>query len=251
MEVRQTKLNPVKARDESSQISNTTMINEQELEMNDLDQQEDSFEIKTKFISYVFSLINRQKKLKFGTAQISEFEMDGSISDELEFVKIALPRLQLNIDKIQLVNFSSDLVYGLNLTIKQRSIIGSKLVIFNSDVTYNEDEGLKFRRSIVEKKGYLESDENYFNLKEDLVTKGTKVVTLINTRVILFWRDVDLSELTVKRILSLGLLFLIKKMSYAELFFEINRLLPNGRYNVSIKSVDNSYVLIGIELPIF
>lgn len=173
------------------------------------------------------------------------------IDDDLEFVKVSLPRLKLDIDKIGLVKFTSDLVYGLKLYVQIKNIIRTRIVAFDKDVTYNENEGLNFRKSIVENRGFIYPDENYFNLKENLVSKGTKVTTLINTRVILFWREIELSENTVKRILSLGLLFLIKKISYAELFFEINNLLPNGRFNVSIKSVDNSYVLIGIELPIF
>lgn len=206
--------------------------------------------MKAKYLYYIFDFI-RNKRKDLELYQERELVLRNTIDDELEFVKIALPRLQLNIDKIGLVKFSADLVYGLKLNVQFKTLLGTRSLTFESDVTYNEEEGQKFRRSIIERKGFIYPEENYFNLKDELVTKGTKVTTLINTRVILFYRSVILSEDTVKRVLSLGLLFLIKKISYAELFFEINKLLPNGIFNVSIKYVDNSYVLIGIELPIF
>lgn len=226
------------------------MTSDIETDFYDIELSEDSISNRTEYLSAVFSYILSKKKI-LEMSQEREFEESNVKDDEIDLIRKALPRLQLNVNKIGLVNFSADLVYGLNLTIGYRSIIGLKYITFESDVTYNEDEGQKLRRFIIGKKGFIYPDENYFNLNENLVTKGTKVTTLINTRVLLFWRGIEINEITVKRILSLGLLFLIKKISYPELFFEINSLLPNGRYNVSIKYVDNSYVLIGIELPIF
>jgi hypothetical protein len=211
--------------------------------------QQDQLENKISYLSAIFAyIINRRNNL-LG----QELELDSSnfkIGD-IYLVNTFIPRIALDIDNLKVVRFSEDLVYGLKLSVNYKNFLASVNQNFDSDVTYNEDEGLKFRRLIMERKGYLDPEENYFYLKDNLLSEGTKVTTLINTRVLLFWRGIELSEYIVKRTLSLGLLYLIKRISYAELIFEIYSLLPNGRYNVSVKSVDSSYVLIGIELPIF
>lgn len=83
------------------------------------------------------------------------------------------------------------------------------------------------------------------------LAKNTKVTTLVNTRVILFWRNVRLEDTVKKRIISLGLLYLMRKISKAELLFYIREILPSGSLEVTIRYKVNTYVLIGVESPLF
>jgi hypothetical protein len=164
---------------------------------------------------------------------------------------VDLPRLNLNIKDKQMVRFSSDLVYGLNLDLHHKSIFGNNVIKFKDDITYNRDQGLKFKEYVTKRKSYLEEESNYFNIEDVKLTKSCKATSLINTRVILFYRNVNLVEIDVKRILTLGLAYLTNIITRAELFFEINNIIPKGRYEVTINAKEKSYVLIGIEPPVF
>jgi hypothetical protein len=157
--------------------------------------------------------------------------------------------LDLDLDRKKVVKFAEELVLGLDLTIQRSSKVGflTKTKKFAHDITYNVERGNSFRNEIISNKGYLSNEKNYFSVSDKYTTKNTSVVTLTNSRVILFWRGVKLDEEAIKKIITLGLGYLIKTLTYAELYHNIYQIIPDGDFNVSIRSKDNTYVLIGVE----
>lgn len=164
-----------------------------------------------------------------------------------------LPGFNINVETIDVVKFSSELLQNLNLLLNYRTkvYIVRNTYKFDETLSYNENQKKKFKRLVTEQDGYLENESNYFTVKKEFLSRNTKTVTLRNSRVILFWRKLELKDNEVKRILSLGLSFLIGSITLAELYFYVRRIVPKGIYEVSIRYKKNSYVLIGIEKPIF
>jgi hypothetical protein len=169
----------------------------------------------------------------------SEIDLDG------------IPKFSLKLDRMEVVKFSSDLLYDINLEIKVPKLFGDKSLEFDPSVTYDPNKGKRFRNTIIEKRGYLDEESNFFNMDRELAGKDANVILLKNSRVILYYRDVDLSTRVKKRILTLGMLFLVNQMSRAELLVYIRRELGSGVYEISINNKPNCWVLIGIEAPIF
>jgi hypothetical protein len=157
--------------------------------------------------------------------------------------------LNLNLDGKEMVKFVKDLVFGLDLTVKSAGRVGfnDRTRQFAESITYDVKEGNAFRNEIYENKGYLYDEGNYFWVDDKFTTPNTKVVTLRNSRVILFWRGFDFGELNIKRIISLGFCFLIRTITEAELYNEISKIIPKGDLSVSVKHKRDAYVLIGIE----
>jgi hypothetical protein len=162
-----------------------------------------------------------------------------------------IPKFSLELDRMEVVKFSSDLLYDINLEIKVPKLFGDRSIVFDKSVTYDSQKGKRFRSTIIEKRGYLDEESNFFNIDREIAGKDANVILLKNSRVILYYRDVDLSIRARKRILTLGMLFLVNQMSKAELLVYIRQELDSGAYEISINNKPNCWVLIGIETPIF
>jgi hypothetical protein len=163
-----------------------------------------------------------------------------------------IPTLTINTDLIKQTIFIFDLIFGLNMNLRfDRSFFPSDFIDFDYSVIYSEDVKDRFIDLIKNRKAYLHEDSNYFEVDESKISEGTLVRTLINSRVVLFWRDVSLSEVTIKRIMTLGLAFLIKGLSVSELVFYVKEVLPYGEFSVSVVHHESNYVVIGVENPLF
>lgn len=163
------------------------------------------------------------------------------------------PRFNLHVDKTNVVKFTSELLIGLDLTVCSNSIIGTsnKKTEFGENLSYNQSAKDLFKRLVLNKKGYLENESNYFYVDDKYVSENHKVVTLKNTRVLLYWSGIELNSLEIKRILTVGLNFLIGNMSYAELYYFVSTIIPKGTFEVEINYKANAFVLIIIEERIF
>lgn len=165
------------------------------------------------------------------------------------------PDNNLDLDKIKVVKFSSELLMNLDLQFNAKGKLFKKRnnLLFDKDVGYNSDEKERLNRVLITDKGYLNNEENYINVDPKFLTEFTKSITLRNSRVILYWRNLDIDFKTAQRILSLGLGYIIGAITKAELIYEIREAIVNETFDVSI-SIDykkNTYVLIGLEGPIF
>jgi hypothetical protein len=227
-------------------ISDETMQSDFDL---DIDLDLDSDNILPEQTSNVPAIINRIRELNI--FEESEIDEESIVDIINSLSKSELPRFELNVDNKKVVKFSTDLVYGLDLELSYKKLIGRTTLTFDENVTYDKDESSKFRNLITIKDGYLSKDENFFEVDSSKLSKNTKVTTLVNTRVILFWRNVRLEDTVKKRIISLGLLYLMRKISKAELLFYIREILPSGSLEVTIRYKVNTYVLIGVESPLF
>lgn len=194
-------------------------------------------------------IIRKKRLLSFDSSVQVNFDRD-QIFIELQNNKFKQDNY-LDVENKQAVKFSSDLVKDLKLIINYREFFKSKEKQFDETLTYVQDDSSLFKTLVLKKKGYL-SDKSDFNvIDSSMLTTKTKATTLRNTRVILFWRSLELKEYTISRILTLGLLFLIGNISLAELVFYIKLELPEGDFEVKIIQQKNNYVVIGIEKPIF
>lgn len=186
----------------------------------------------------------------------SEIEDKSAIINMLEdsvFVHddVGVPRFNLDLSRMDVVKFSSELLQNLNLLLSYKRLGFYRKKLFDETLTYNKLFGDSFKELVLDKHGYLEEEENYFELSKEYVSKDTNTILLRNSRVILYWRSFELDQIMIKRILTLGLLFLIGSINKAELYFYIRRIIPDGTYEISIRNKENSFVLIGIEKPLF
>lgn len=161
------------------------------------------------------------------------------------------PRFNLNVESMRMVKYTSELFESLDLNIISNHILGEKITLFSENLSYNERAKRKFKHLVIHRKGYLENISNYFFVDRKYVSDDSYVVTLRNTRVLLYWRGFDLEEHNVKRILTLGFCFLTGNLSTAELYYYISILFPKGSFEVNIKYKSNTFVLITIEKPLF
>lgn len=183
-------------------------------------------------------------------------DVGNKLNDDLKQILLSVdivPRFNLNVEEIKIVKFSSQLLENLNLILNYKRMLSMSRTTkeFDETLSYKRDMKQVFKKLVTKQDGYLDNESNYFYVDKQFLTKGTKTVSLRNTRVILFWRKIDIEDKVVKRILTLGLLFLIGEISIAELTFMIKKLIPNNTFEVSIKYKKNTYLLIGIEKPIF
>lgn len=176
-----------------------------------------------------------------------------SLSDYMKLTDQTYPRFNLDIDKMQVVKFSSELVMNLDLQLTSSRILGGeKTTIFSNDLTFNEGQKKVFKSLVLNRKGYLSEESNYFQVGDKYISEDAHATTLRNTRVILYWHSTaNLSDIQVKRILTLGLTFLIGEISRAELIVEIQKELPNGKFDLDLKYEKNRFVFISIKEPIF
>lgn len=222
------------------------MISSNFYELDDIDP--DSENIMYEF-NFVPDIIKRKRLLSFDSSAQVNLDKD-QIFTELQNDKFKQANY-LDVENKQAVRFSSDLVNNLKLVVNYKEFLLKKSKQFDETITYVQEESSLFRNLVLKKKGYL-SDKSDFNVVDSsMLTQNTKTITLSNTRVILFWRSIELKEYIIQRILTLGLLFLIGNISIAELIFYIKLELPEGNFEVKILQQKNNYVVIGIEKPIF
>jgi hypothetical protein len=170
----------------------------------------------------------------------------------LDKYKVTSPSLLTDVKRLDVVKFSSELLLNLDLSLKYNDrLFKGKTIRFSETLSYDNDVKLKARVIALDKNGYLFEDSNYFEVEKIHLDEYTNLTTLRNSRVLLYWREVEISEFVVKRLLTLGLWFLINIITKAELIFYIQQAINNNSYNISIKYVENTYVIIGIEGPIF
>lgn len=199
--------------------------------------------------SKVFDLV-KKKRIRENEEMIAKRErVNDLLSKNFKLKENFGLKLDLDLEGKKMAEFVDELVLGLDLTIQSSGKMRflTKTCRFAQNIAYDTKSGNAFRNEIISNKGYLYNEKNYFFVDDKYTTNGSNVVTLINSRVILFWRGVDLDETAVKRILTLGLSYLIKTLTYAELYFNISEIIPNGDFDVSIRSKDNTFVLIGVE----
>lgn len=162
------------------------------------------------------------------------------------------PGIELNMEKLDVVKFTSDLLLNINLDLTFKNVLQiTEVKKFDQTLSYDQDSKNLAKKLIVSRGAFFDYDQNYFDVPNKYITKNTKVRTLRNSRVVLFWRNVELSEYQKKRILTLGLSHLLNVISYAELYYCIQKALPRGQYLITIRPVPNSYVLIGVEREVF
>jgi hypothetical protein len=163
-----------------------------------------------------------------------------------------VPRFSSDPFKLDLIPEADLLLSNLDLTIDfKRNIVSRGTIKFEKEFVYDAESVYKFKRAVLGKDGFLQDESNYFLMQDNILSMGTKCVMLRNSRVILFERNVNLEYQIVQRILSAGILLLTDKITRSELASFIKSKLPSGQFEVSIKYKSRTYVLIGIEGPVF
>jgi hypothetical protein len=203
--------------------------------------------------------INEDNTLNKGINKTIDKSLNSSINSSLpdmlegsELKLSKLPEQRINLDDVKLVKFSSDLVTNLDLNLKIGHILGiSSLVKFDETISYSEKQGTRFKHFVVKKHGYLINEDNYIKVNEKYMSSNSKATTLRNLRVVLFWRGFDLDDISCKRIITLGLVYLLENMSKTELQVAIRKVIPAGIFEVSVERKLKTWVLIGVEVPIF
>lgn len=161
------------------------------------------------------------------------------------------PRFNLNVANMQVTKIKSELLKNLDLSLRGNFLFVVKDRSFSEELLYDSSLEKDFREYIIKHGGYLIQEKNYFEISPDLLSELTRATMLINSRVLLFWRGITIDDLTVKKILTAGLGFLIGSISYPELLLLIKKEIPNETFEVSVKYQTNAYVMIGIEEPVF
>jgi hypothetical protein len=179
-----------------------------------------------------------------------EIELPGLLEhSELQLT----PGLNFKLNDVKLAKFTVDYLDTLDLSLKMVNFLGIESIVeFDETISYNDLEKAKFKNFVMKKGGYLNEESNYIRIHDKrILSESMKASSLRNSRVILFWRGLDLDDVSVKKILSLGLAYLLENLSKAELIFEVRKLVPKGIYEISIDHKYKTYVIIGVESPIF
>lgn len=163
------------------------------------------------------------------------------------------PRFELDVDKLKIVKYSNEFLLNLNLSLTYKNVLMiTSFKEFDETLSYSYEAKEKAKQLILNRGAYFHDDSNYFDVVDkENVSEGTNISLIRNSRVTLFWRNVELSDNQKKRILSLGLSYMIGVISYAELYYCIQRALPKGSYNISVRTVPKTFVLIGVEKEVF
>jgi hypothetical protein len=152
---------------------------------------------------------------------------------------------------MKVIRMPTDFLVSLDLTISCSNLFGERKFEFDETVSYVQEEKDKFKELVFDRDGYLTEDHNYFKVPGEDLSFDRNAITLKNQRVIVFWRNINLTERVTKQIVTLGFAYLLNIVNDAELVFRIRQMLPLGVHGVSVKSIPNTYVIIGIEPPIF
>lgn len=216
----------------------------------DLENTDDTLEF-SKDNSYIPTKII-QKRIRMKEEAILLKNSVTNLGEVLNKYTLGNPRFQLDVKKISVVKFSNELLMNLNLNFRFNDNLFRKMTkTFDETLSYNNVQK-EIMRTIVTRKGaFLFEDSNFFEVDKVNLSEYTKLTTLRNSRVLLYWRNLELDNEVIKKIITLGLCFLLEIITYAELYFYISQFIERGSYEITIKYVKNSYVLIGIESPIF
>lgn len=184
----------------------------------------------------------------------SEEEIDldfNRLQNGLRIIDLNYPGFNFKLDDVRLVQFKEDLFFKVDLKVN----FG---LYFKQDKTYSKSELLmdnkllrQFSNNVVYRKGYLTDEGNYFNVNPDVLKQEGHLTVLRNSRVFLYWRDVLLKDTDIKRIISLGFLFLLGSIDEARLYERIYKILSSGTFIVNISYQTNRYVSISIEPELF
>lgn len=160
------------------------------------------------------------------------------------------PRFNLDFDNMKTVTNSKFLIDKLNLMLEYNSLFGKKEYLFDEKLLYDKDF-FRWRKLIFDKDAYLKDDSNYYKLDESMLREENSSATILrNSRVLLYWKGLELDKTVVKRILTLGLSYIIGHISKAELLFKIRNNLPMGMYEVTVKGDRYKFIIITIYNPV-
>lgn len=156
-----------------------------------------------------------------------------------------------DLDSMKVAEYTSDLLDLIDLTIRKSGMLDYKLIVFDKRLAYDEKERKKFYDIITKKDGYLDNNKNYFELPKEILQVGSNAMCIRNSRVLLRWRNIQLTDVQKRRILSLGFAYLLGIISQADLIFWIRETIPLNIHEVNVRYKTNTFVLISIEEPIF
>lgn len=175
------------------------------------------------------------------------------VNTAIEELQKIFPEFLLDIRNLGLIRSNYDLISNLDLTVKY-----TKLVIL--DQTFSFDESLandpiarlKFRDYVLNMKGYLEHDSNYFEKESPIKTKDMSIYCLKNLRVTLFWSNISLNEFQQKRIITLGFALLKEDIYEAEFILKVNEIVDAiGIFDVYFTYIPRQFVRVGVQAPLF
>lgn len=152
-------------------------------------------------------------------------------------------RFNLDVNKMEVVKFSADLLQTLTLNVNYMTLTGRTVRNFDETLAYVSSEKDKFYNLVTKRKGYLQEDSNYYQIDKSILSEDREAIILANSRVILFWRGLTLNEWQIKRIITLGLLHLIGQLTVGQLYIQVKDIIPKGIFEVSIKSEDRKSVV--------
>jgi len=158
----------------------------------------------------------------------------------------------LKLEDLKVAKFLDELIINLRLDIRARGLFNQwKDYTFDETISYDPESRLKFRDLLVDKEGYFSDVGNYFYLDNTILDEYTKLATLRNSRVSVYWREISLTDEQIDRIITLGFGWLIDVITKAELVVLINQVIKNSTYEIKALRKPMVYVMIGIEGPIF
>jgi hypothetical protein len=155
----------------------------------------------------------------------------------------------LDFDDIKAIKTKEELFYDIKLDLTYYNLFTKRDIGFNSALGFDSTVRKKFRSFVLRKRAYLEEDLNYAYVDSLMSDKSNHLTMLANSRVILFWRNIQLEVDDQKRFITLGFCLLIGVLTESELLFEIRKSLIDVTVNVKVTFVENRYVFIGIEAP--
>lgn len=201
------------------------------------------------FIKVVKNNNNNEKRKLFSEVPVPEENVRSA--EDLILLKNLYPGQFLDFKNKKISKIPYELVLNLNLSLNYKVLFTFQNKYFNQQVVYDSDLAFEFRDIVINKKGYLYDERNFIKVPEGSLSKDTNCIFLVNSRVVLFWKNIYLNDLKVKRILTLGLCYLSNIFNKTQLIYSISEEIPVNKYDIKIRDVTNSYLIIGIEPPIF
>lgn len=165
---------------------------------------------------------------------------------------ITVPRMQLDLGKLDVIRVPSELLISMRLNVRFKIRLNlSRTKTFDTTLVRDPEKLFEFLNLVTKQEGYLLDEGNYYWIDEKRLSENSQSTGLINSRVFLLWRNCNLDDFQVKRILTLGLCLLMNKIDESELVFYMKDVVKENTLNVKIEHKPNKYVLISVEAPIF
>jgi hypothetical protein len=165
------------------------------------------------------------------------------------FVDLGKQNLDFDTSKMKLIKFTSDFLLNLdlNLVYKKKLVKTQSKIKFDETLGYDEDSLNKFRQLLLYQEAYFSSDLNVFKPLSEHFAAATN-----NARVMILWRDINLTEENIKRILTLGISLLCNFISKAEFLVAIRNIKSIvSTVEVHLEYKERRYIIIKIRSPIF